>query len=547
MINLDNKQIQKICDLYNDGDMEESSIKIRRKYLHDDGNVSVFEIFGLLDSLVILHDDNESKTRYVTFKKSDTANYLILRTDKSIEDLRFDAACMLRRVLRQLHEKQGPVSINCSVTDRGFTREDKHFACALLMPEKELIQFITQKDENGNYLYLNEKNEISFKNINVVADHFGLPFGKCSSRMFLVFEKLRNEKRGNFYLEGCTSKKAYKELRAKYSEKQMKKDRDEVCPNHERNSEERIKLLINALHYRPYDKLSDVAKRKILVNLIEYDAVNEKVVDTPQEVKDVIYQYIASGGKVDKNGVMHTGDKTLTLSDDQLIVIGEYDLSEKVLKDNLITNMMKYDPTLSRLKGLSYKDAINALTERDICYFIKSLHRDLYKRLEEKYEEKRGGEYRNYPVYLPMTGVAPIEWTQINYEMQNLAYRILTVLKDNVNGQLSNCEYIERVNQEIYNMIRMQPFQDGNKRTSKLLSNILYQEKGIPYILVSQENYGAFVDGWRSHNTDCYNKMMYSLILDSYSYFYGNQSVNEVVNARSKSEKIINANRKKKR
>ena len=42
-------------------------------------------------------------------------------------------------------------------------------------------------------------------------------------------------------------------------------------------------------------------------------------------------------------------------------------------------------------------------------------------------------------------------------------------------------------------------------------------------------------------------KTMYSLILESYSYFYGNQTVNEAVNTKTQSERIINANRHKKR
>jgi len=547
MLNVEKKHLKKIKGLYDPKNMEVSAINIRERFTTENGDFSVFDLFTLLDTLVILHDDKgHPMTRYITFKNSDESNYLILSANRTVEEMRFDAACMLRRVLKNISEKNNLRTLHCSVMDKSFSREEKHFACALLMPEKELMNFILQKDENGKCKYLNEKGEISLKNINAVADHFGVPFGKCSSRIFHVFEKIREEKKGNYYIEGCYNRLLYKRIRANYSEKQMLKDRNEVCPNHEKNSEERIKHLINSLHYRPYDKLSEVAKRKILTNLIAYDAVNEKVVETPEEVKQIINHYIASGGQIDRQGKLITGDKELKLNDDQLVVIGEYDLSEEVLKDDLITNMIKYDPTLSKLKHMSYKDAINSLTERDMCYFIKSLHRDLFKRLEEKYDEVRGGFYRNYPVYLPMTGVTPVEWTQITYTMENLAYRILCILKDNVNKNISNCEYIERVNQEIYNMIRMQPFQDGNKRISKLLSNILYQEKGLPYTLVSIDNYGNFVDGWRSNDCDLYNKIMYSLILDSYSYFYGNQSVNDAVNSRSKSEKIINANRGKK-
>ena len=73
----------------------------------------------------------------------------------------------------------------------------------------------------------------------------------------------------------------------------------------------------------------------------------------------------------------------------------------------------------------------------------------------------------------------------------------------------------------------------------------MYQEKGMPYTLVSVDDYGSFVDGWRSKDVDLYNKFMYKLILDSYNYFYGNQSVNEAIFSNSKA--IINQNRGKKR
>ena len=48
MINLNNKNIAQICKLYDDGDMEQSSIKIRKKYMHKDGSFSVFDLEGNL-------------------------------------------------------------------------------------------------------------------------------------------------------------------------------------------------------------------------------------------------------------------------------------------------------------------------------------------------------------------------------------------------------------------------------------------------------------------------------------------------------------------
>lgn len=543
MLDLKRENLKKIKAFCGEKDVEVLAKHVRNLFHGEE--FSVFNLMTYMDTMVILHDDKgENITRYVTMKDSEKSNYLILSADKSVEEMRFNAACMVRRVLKAIKEGGNVVSLNTS-SNNSFTREEKHFACSLLMPKKELLKFVTQKKDDGNYLYLDEKKILPFKNIHAIADRFGVAFSKCCSRNFYVFDDLRDSNKGNYTVAGCTSRKDYKSAKEKYLQTDWEKDRDEVAPDHEKNSEGRVKLLIDALHYRPYKKLSDIAKRKILTNLIKFDAVNEKVIDTPEEVKQTINEYISSGGKIDKQGKLVTGDKELVLTDEQLIVIGEYDLCEKVLKENLISNMIMFDPTLAVLEKMSYKDAINSLREKDMCYFIKSLHRALFKRLEEKYDDVRGGMYRNYPVYLPMTGVSPIDWTEIPYEMENMAYRILSILRDNVNCNLSNCEYIERVNKEIHTMIRMQPFQDGNKRTSKLLQNILYQEKGIPYTLVSVNNYGAFVDGWRSKDPGLYNKLMYSLILESYGYFYGNQSTNDAMLGKRNTEKIILANKRK--
>lgn len=546
MLDLNSRYFKKIIEVWDGEDIENTTLSIRNLFRDKEGHFSIFELMEKLEIMTILHDDKEdSLCRFITFKDHHSRNYLVLSASRSIEEMRFDAACMLRKMLKETAKGKSVLSFNCSVQTKAFSREDKHFACALLMPRKKVLEFITQKDEFGKYIYLDENREISLKNINAVADKFGVPFNKCCSRLFNMFEDLRKEKKNSFYIQGCYNRGQYKKVVHSYSEEQRVADLNEVAPNHNHNRLRRTRHLIDSLHYRTYDKLSEVARRKILINLIQFDAVNEKVVDTPEEVRQIINQYISCGGKVSKEGVLVTGDKELQLSDEQLIVIGEYDLSEEVLKKSLIANMINHVPQLSRLKEMSYKDAINSITEKEMCYFIKALHRGLFKRLEEKYDEERGGMYRNYQVYLPMTGVTPPEWTQVSYEMENLAYRILCILKQNVNEGLSNSEYIERVNEEIYNMIRMQPFQDGNKRTSKLLSNILYQEKGIPYTLVSTNNYGAFVDGWRSENAEMYNKFMYSLILESYGYFYGVQSATEAARGKGKDHKNIIDNKRR--
>lgn len=547
MLNLNKEEVKKIKETYENNDMEQSSINIRRKFQSKDGSFSVFNLFALLDTMVILHDDKEEPvTRYITFKDSERANYLILSAGRTVEEMRFDASCMLRRVLKQISSKNSLVSLNCSVTDKGFSREDKHFACALLMPEKELMKFILQKDSNGEYKYLNEKGELSLKNINAVADYFGVPFGKCSSRIFLVFEKLRKEKKGNYYIEGCYSRSSYKTIKANYSEKQRLKDMEEVCPNYKENSALRINHLIDSLHYRSYSKLSDIAKRRLLINLAKFDSVNEGVVKSEEEAKSIINNFIASGGVI-KKGKLIVGENEYDLSNEQLVVLGEYTLYNSALSRGFIKGIAKSDPRLADITNLSYKEALDNLNERDIARYICDLHRRLFANLSDKYDEQRGGFYRNYPVNLSGTQVSTADPYMINQLMENVSWRILDILRRNADGKLSNSEYIDEINECIYEIIRMQPFGDGNKRTSRLLSNLLYQEKGIPFVLLPVSLWGEYVDAWSAPTIDKYNELMHRLILESYGYFYGDQSVNEAVISKSKTKKIITANVDKKR
>ena len=476
-------------------------------------------------------------------KENEKTNYLVLSADRSVEDMRFNAACMLRRILKTMKASGNVVSLNTS-SNNSFTREEKYFACSLLMPKKELLKFIMQKDEAGNYIYLNENKELPFKNIHAIADHFGVPFSKCCSRIFYVFADLKEKNKGNYFIEGCYSRKEYKAEKEKYLQTNWQQDRDLVAPDHLKNSEERMKHLIDSLHYRNYSKLSDVAKRRLLVNLAKFDSVNEKVVKDEKEARDIINNYIASGGKV-VNGQLVTKDSVIDLSDEQLVVIGEYELYEKALERGLLLGIAKSDATKQNLTSMDYRSAIYSLNERDIIYYICSLHKRLFSKLSDKYNEERGGRFRLGEVRLQGCNVRTADPRDIRPLMENIGWKILDTLKKNADGQLSNSEYIDRINECIYQMIRMQPFSDGNKRTARLLSNILYQEKGIPFVLLSTKEWDNYVDAWSSDDVNVYNNFMRKRILESYSYFYGNQSASDAVLGKRNSEKIILANKRK--
>ena len=122
MINLGGDNFKALIDEYNPKDMEKTSNNVRRRFSDKNGFFSVFDLFSFLDTMVILHDDkNEPVTRYVTFKDSDRANYLILSAGRTVEEMRFDASCMLRTVMNSARSNKGRISLNACVKDRYFS------------------------------------------------------------------------------------------------------------------------------------------------------------------------------------------------------------------------------------------------------------------------------------------------------------------------------------------------------------------------------------------------------------------------------------------
>lgn len=551
MLNINNPSVKKIMQVYNPSDIEGSADAIRSLFV-DKEVFSIFDMFSNLDTMLILHDDgDEDITRYISFKDHERKNYLVLSASRSVEQMRFDAACMLRRVAKDLCSSELKKCPNITTTNKKFDREDKHFACALLMPQKELMRFITQKDKNGEYKYLNKKGEISFANINIVADHFGVPFDQCCSRIFNVFDTLKRNKKGNFMIEGCPSKAVYKDKKAKYTASMRKKDLERLVPDHHKHTEILTKHLIDSLHYRSFDRLSDVAKRRILVNLTTSDSVNEgviKVKTTKEEAQKralaIVNNYIAAGVKVRDGCIVDKNKNMVPLSDEQLVVIGEYDLYEKALEDGLLKSMAKFSGDLHKFDGMTYLEALESLTERDMSNFIRDLHQKMFSKLSEKYDETRGGFYRTSPVSLAGTNVSTASPRMIGQVVDNISWRILETLKKSAKGEISNSDYVDEINSCIYEIIRAQPFADGNKRTSRLLSNILYQEKGLPYVLLPIQEWNNYVDAWSNDDISVYNEMMHRLILESYNYFYGVQSVGKALKGKDDGTKLINANRK---
>ena len=169
MVDLKAPSYQKIKEIWDENSIERTTVALRELFRDADGNFSVFELMKELGIMTILHDDQgETLSRFIMFKEDLERNYLVLSASRSVEEMRFDAACMLRKLIKKASLSGKAMSYNCSLFNDEFSREDKHFACALLMPRKKVLEFITRKDEFGNYLYLSDNREISLKSINAV-------------------------------------------------------------------------------------------------------------------------------------------------------------------------------------------------------------------------------------------------------------------------------------------------------------------------------------------------------------------------------------------
>ena len=166
MINTNKENFAKLKRIFSESHIEESCEDIRSSFSHKGEPFSIFTMLSSLDTMVILFDDKiNGSTRYISFSGDESKNYLVLSADRTVEEMRFDAACMLAKIIKKFSKERSTFCPNYTNISKSFSREEKHFACALLMPQKELIKFICQKDSNGNYLYLDENKEISFRNI----------------------------------------------------------------------------------------------------------------------------------------------------------------------------------------------------------------------------------------------------------------------------------------------------------------------------------------------------------------------------------------------
>ena len=120
-------------------------------------------------------------------------------------------------------------------------------------------------------------------------------------------------------------------------------------------------------------------------------------------------------------------------------------------------------------------------------YTILKLHSVLFSKTPHP---EAGGSFRTIPVYLPGTGIPTTdpdfifkEVTELNNTYMNLLEEGIELGKNNHDGNVL-IDYINRCIKLKCDLIRIHPFYDGNGRTMRALTNILFKVAGLPPVYV---------------------------------------------------------------
>lgn len=537
---------------------EMAAYLLKRNYgEYSDGYFDIFKTINNLDIRIALADYGLDKNgdileccQFVP-RGENKRGYIVLSNNTSIRRLRFNCAIMLYCAMKN----QKKIATYKPELNEKSMHAAKVFAVNLLAPEKEFREFIYKKDDDGNYVYLNENGKIPFDNIGVVAMHFGIPFKTCASRILNTTNNIDGVSNSEQLMKKIKSR-TYKG----YIDDDMKK---QECVMYSQ--------LINSLRYLKVEKTKAITLEKILRECVKNEALLEGVIKDTKGVNYVL-QVFANGGEIDENGVLHnkcTGETT-KLNDDQLIVLGNYELlkgiayegaayyadndaevveesinkagygfCDKKVKDILLDAGLKY------LDGsMSYKEACLFLKEEvkmkdyEIDNFMTNLlgfdhytilrfHKTLFKYSQE--QKFLRGKYRNIGVQVSGASFKAPGAREVEGLMMSLNYDIMDLLKKK--DEYTNSEYIDRVNRLVVRFLRIHPFQDGNGRVSRALTNFLFKKKHLPFIFINADKQrNQYLDSLEEID-DSYDKLdsldmtslkivMINAIKTSYSHIY---------------------------
>lgn len=380
--------------------------------------IDPFELLKSNNVKVILM--NSEKLSGIIINDFDNFTVVGINKNDSLERQRFTAAHEYCHYIKDLKRENGNEhNIQClKDSNSAIEKYANKFAASLLMPIEELKKVCDfYKDENGF---------VSFENITIIAEYFGVSFSSC---VYEVAYKLK-------MISGDTEKSALKERIKKYG---PNKKRIELIKD--RSDNKMLSNMINSMSYIMTD-LRHYTGCKFIQNYIFYD---NKIEGIEMDRRDVNF----------------------ILAD--LNYNGESSKFYKQSEPNICM-------TLGNLKMQKYVIETNEEVSIDKC---KKLHELLYDFVPYK---DGNGKYRDCEAMIKSGTIQPIPWYEIPEAIQNIQKEFEYFIQDI--DKYSNSEYIEQIAYFIYKFIVIHPFQDGNGRISRALLNWMLKKKDMPPIYI---------------------------------------------------------------
>ena len=157
---------------------------------------------------------------------------------------------------------------------------------------------------------------------------------------------------------------------------------------------------------------------------------------------------------------------SLTLKETFLVISEGMTVKNKPLKDHLEARDHYF--TLNYLYELVENGKHNTLSE----HFIRSIHQLIMQETDKEW----AGVFRNANVIISGAQYVPPDAIEVSHKMKELV--------EWVNANKSNLHIIELSALMHHKLVYIHPFFDGNRRTSRIIMNLLLMQYGFPLVII---------------------------------------------------------------